>query len=117
MTDYTDRESYFPDCPQNIKDSIRAYIRGRPTGGFLEAVLQNDLLHAVSLADSQNKASLQLRSDVEDFLAILAYIYNEVPGNIWGSPEAVHQHLLACAEARKDHQGYLAGVVHIGYEA
>ncbi len=30
-------------CPENIQKSILAYIKGRPVGEFLEAVLSNDL--------------------------------------------------------------------------
>jgi len=80
------------ECPQNIRESIRAYVRGRPTGGFLEAVLQNDLMEAVLRADDTNRECLP---------AILAFVYNNVPSPMWGSPKAVDDHLLACREARK----------------
>ena len=47
-------------------------------GSFLSAVLRNDLRESLACADDENTASLQ---------AIVAYLYNEVPGAAWGSPE------------------------------
>ena len=79
-------------CPGNIKVSIRAYVEGRPTGGFLEAVLGNDLMQAVMRSDEYNRECLP---------EILSFIYENVPGDMWGSPEAVDDHLLKCREARK----------------
>jgi hypothetical protein len=79
-------------CPPRIQESIRAYVQGRPTRSFLRAVLENDLLGAVMGADTENAIRLS---------AILAFIYNVVPANIWGSPKAVSDHLRACAEALK----------------
>ena len=79
-------------CPDNIKESILAYVQGRPTGGFLEAVLSNDLMQAVMRADTVNREYLP---------AILSFVYENVPGYMWGSPEAVDDHLIACREARK----------------
>ena len=79
-------------CPENIKESIRAYVQGRPTGGFLEAVLGNDLMEAVMRADAVNRECLP---------GILAFVWENVPGDMWGSPAAVDDHLLKCREARK----------------
>ena len=52
----------------------------RETGGFLEAVLRNDLAGAIGLADENNLAALP---------AIVAYCYNEIPSACWGSSEKV----------------------------
>lgn len=61
--------------------SLRRYAENRiPTGGFLAAVLQNDLSEACARADSQNRELLYL---------IVGYCYNEMPGSCWGSPERV----------------------------
>lgn len=51
-------------------------------GGFLVKVLSNDLFGAVAQADSQNLAALG---------DIVKYIYNEVPGNAWGSGDIVYK--------------------------
>ena len=75
MTDYYDKIR--PD----IKESLDAYVAmGRPTGGFLEAVLCNNLMEAVGRADPYNLGTLH---------QICGYVYNEIPGNCHGSPEIV----------------------------
>ncbi len=62
-------------------DSLDRYVNQRiPTGGFLEAVLSNNLREALGRADDENAAALR---------DIVAYIYNELPGACWGSPERV----------------------------
>lgn len=71
--------------PQLTLDSLNRYINRRvQPGGFLTAVLSNDLFGAVSRADSQNKLALT---------EICEYIYNEVPGNAWGSYDAVRNYI------------------------
>jgi len=80
-------------CPVNIQESVKAYVEGRPTGGFLRAVLENNLLEAVCRADIDNSVLLY---------AIVAFVNDEVADAMWGSPEAVAKHLHACAGARKD---------------
>lgn len=74
-------------CPENIKESILAYIEGRPTGGFLRAVLSNDLWEAVRGADDVSQECLP---------AILSFVYDNVPVDMRGSPDAVVTHLEAC---------------------
>ncbi len=60
-----------------FKESIDAYVAiGRPTGGFLEAVISNDLKEAIGRADDEA---------LENIPHIVAYLYNDVPGNCWGS--------------------------------
>jgi len=67
--------------PRAVKESLDRYVYHRiPTGGFLYAVLTNDLFEAVGRADDCNLACLP---------EICSYIYNEVPSTCWGSPEAV----------------------------
>jgi len=62
-----------------FKESIDAYIAlGRPTGGFLEAVISNDLKEAIGRADSEA---------LDNIPHIVAYLYNDCPGNCWGSKE------------------------------
>ena len=65
-----------------IIESLDRYVEFHcPTGGFLDAVLRNDLKESCARADSQN---LYLLFD------IVSYLYNEVPWNCWGTPERVN---------------------------
>jgi hypothetical protein len=67
--------------PENLHEGLIAFIvDGRPTGSFLMAVLQNNLSQACYNAD-ENSAEALVR--------IVRWLYNEVPGNCWGSPENV----------------------------
>jgi len=65
---------------------IERYVHNRiRPGGFMYAVLTNDLRQAVSMADADNINLLP---------EIVKYLYNEIPFCIWGSVEAVHHHLM-----------------------
>ena len=67
--------------PKSTMDSLKRYVeQGIPTGGFLEAVLSNDLMGAMGRADEFNRAAI---------FDICGYVYNEMPGNSHGSPEQV----------------------------
>lgn len=70
--------------PDELKRALDDYAQhGTPTGGFLRAVLANDLMGAVGRADSNNVRLLQ---------EICGYVYNELPGRrsgCCGSYEAV----------------------------
>ena len=64
-----------------FRDSLRMYIEGGyPPGGFLTAVLQNDLSNAIGRADKVSLLWLP---------SIVRWIYNEAPSACWGSPEKV----------------------------
>lgn len=66
--------------PEIIR-AIRRYADEHvATGGFLRAVLSNDLREAIWRADDENKAALP---------EIVWYCFWQIPGNCWGSPEAV----------------------------
>ena len=70
---------------QNIKDTLELYVNDRcPTGGFLYAVLSNDLTEACAHADMRNLRQLP---------EIVTYIYNNLPSICWGSPEKVESWL------------------------
>lgn len=76
--------------PAHTLAALDRYVNHRlQPGGFLTAVLSNDLFSAVGRADSQNKLALA---------EICQYIYNEVPGNAWGSSDAVRNYLKGQAE-------------------
>lgn len=68
-------------------ESIRRYVdHGIPTGGFLRAVLANDLMEAVGRADE---------SSLMNLLAICQYVYNDIPASVHGSYARVDAHLAA----------------------
>lgn len=71
--------------PDHTLSALDRYVNQRiQPGGFLTAVLSNDLFGAVAKADSANKLALY---------DICQYIYNEVPGNAWGSYDAVRVYI------------------------
>ena len=58
---------------QDVKESLARYVEhGIEPGGFLRAVLENNLKEACGRADHQNQATL---------FHIVSYIYNELPFN------------------------------------
>ncbi len=77
--------SNFPDSyefrgiavPGRTMVSLHGYIQhGLPTGGFLKAVLSNDLRGAVDSADDENGEALR---------AIVALLFNRAPALCWGN--------------------------------
>ena len=68
-------------CPQNIKESLQLYVHKRcPPSSFLYMVLSNNLCRSIGLADGTNLAALP---------SIVAYVWNEIPGDCWGSRKKV----------------------------
>jgi len=71
--------------PEHIRDAMQRYIESRiPPGGFLTAVLNNDLAGAFARADHINRMHLY---------DIVRFLYNEAPSTCWGSPERVKRWL------------------------
>lgn len=69
------------NIPTDIEASLKRYVEdGCPTGGFLHAVLSNDLMLAMEKADDFNRHRL---------FDICNYIYNNIPYTCYGSPEIV----------------------------
>ena len=65
---------------EDVIDSLWLYVlAGCDPGSFLQAVLRRDL-EAVALADEQNRDTIY---------EIWLYVYNELPGNCWGSRNRV----------------------------
>lgn len=63
--------------PERTLYSLDMYVRyGIETGGFLKAVLTNDLFGAMARADDENLRNLP---------AITALIYNKLPAGSWGN--------------------------------
>jgi len=70
---------------QHTQAALDRYVQEKILpGGFLMAVLTNDLFGAVSRADSDNLAALP---------DICRYIYNELPSGCWGSRDIVYQYI------------------------
>jgi predicted nucleotidyltransferase len=61
----------------DIKESLNRYVNEKiPTGGFLQACLENNLMQAMGRADEYNRATL---------FEICQYIYNDIPSVCHGS--------------------------------
>ncbi len=64
-----------------FKESIDRYVEnGMEPGGFITAVLENDLVGAFGRADTAAMTNLK---------HIICYCYNEIPSICWGSREKV----------------------------
>ncbi len=76
-----------------LKHSIDMYVdHGVPVGGFLEAVITNNLKEAVGRADAVNIHRLNV---------YVMYLYNECPMGCWGSPENYRGWIDMHARARE----------------
>jgi len=63
-------------CPEDIRIALAHYVvHGRRVGGFLTAVLENNLLKALTRADDTNFKKIG---------AIVAYVANRIPQACWG---------------------------------
>lgn len=88
--DADDLEALDRLVPGHLHAGLRRYVEERrATGGFLRAVLSNDLFGAIGQADSESLAGL---------VGLVQWIYCHVPSNCYGSPEKV----TAWLEARAD---------------
>lgn len=67
--------------PTFVLETLRRYVDNHvPAGGFVGAVLENNLCESIVRADDVNLPALP---------AIVKYLFWEVPANCWGSPEKV----------------------------
>ena len=74
-------KTYRELIPESTRGAIERYVVNRiRTGGFLYAVLTNDLRGAMATADNDNLAALKV---------IVGFLHNEVPGICWGSADRV----------------------------
>jgi hypothetical protein len=65
--------------PAHMIIGLADYIDNHiPTGGFLEAILSNDLIAACCKADNVNITRIHV---------YIAYLYNNAPSLCFGSPE------------------------------
>lgn len=71
----------YSEIPERIMQNLLYYVKGEEhPGGFLYAVLCNDLFGAVGKADKEMKPLIPL---------LVQYIHWEVPSGCHGSPEHV----------------------------
>jgi hypothetical protein len=71
--------TYYKMIPARTLDALDAWGQeGCSGGGFLRAVLINDLFGAVDRADRDNSAVL---------VHICEYVYSQLPAGCWGSQE------------------------------
>lgn len=92
-------EHYQDRIPPSTKGSIDRWVKdGCPVGGFLTAVLCNDLADALGRADQFNAPNLD---------AIVGYLYNECPSGCWGSRAKYEAWKEAKAQerAKRSHNG------------
>ena len=78
--------------PEHMCDSIAGYIVGdyKHVGGFLTAVLSNDLAGAFSKADDENRYAID---------KYIRFLWNDCPSGCWGSKEAFDSWLSRDREA------------------
>lgn len=75
----------YPTAPVHILDGIRRFADDRvPPGGFIQAVLENNLSEAFGRADEFSLAGL---------FDIVRYVRWEIPSICHGSPEKVREWL------------------------
>ena len=86
------------DVPAHIHGALTRYVLDHaPVGDFLYAVLTNNLSHSFGRADPENRAHL---------FDIVMWVWNEVPGDCWGSESKVDAWLAqrpAIAATRATH--------------
>jgi len=72
-------------APIDVIESLQRYVNNKiPTGGFLHALLANDLRETFARADGVNIAKI---------FQIVCYCWNEIPAVCWGSYEKVDEWL------------------------
>lgn len=68
--------------PEHLRGGLDRYItKGIPTGGFLRAVLSNDLAGAIRNGDDESIGHLR---------GIYQFLYWNVPASCFGDDESVH---------------------------
>ena len=79
----SDLDPFYQNIPEQTRESLALYLsEGLETGGFLKAVLSNDLRGAMHKADRENRETLYQLS---------SFIFNHAPASSHGSPEKVTQ--------------------------
>lgn len=82
--------------PKATVDKLKAYAeKGHPLGGFLQAVVNNNLESACARADSYN---------VNVLAAIVMFVYNELPLGCHGNADAYECWRERRTQERKLHE-------------
>lgn len=85
MTNDLTFEGEYALVPEGLREGLVAYVeKHRHPGGFLEAVLTNDLRKAVDRADVESMAGLKY---------IVMWLFNRAPSGCWGSREKLEEWL------------------------
>lgn len=75
-------DDMYDRLPEHMRDGARLYVEHHiEPGGFLRAVLENDLVLAAGKADSVNAAALR------DWAV---WLYCDCPSELWGSKTKVN---------------------------
>lgn len=78
--------------PEHIREGARKYIEeGRHPGGFLTAVVQNDLFSAFAKSDEINARRMR---------DILYFFWNEAPGECFGGKDKMDEWIKKKAEEK-----------------
>lgn len=86
----------YAKIPPHTLESLKLYLEhGVDPGDFLTAVLENNLKEAFGRADENN---------IEALFHLVAYLYNEVPMNAWGSRENMNNWIKAVKEFKAQKQ-------------
>lgn len=79
--------------PDHLIDGLLNYIiHGVPTGGFLTAVLENNLMEAFGRADIESALGLR---------HVCAFLYNHAPAGCYGNPMRVEAWIQMHADRRE----------------
>jgi hypothetical protein len=85
----------FKNIPPAVKASLDAWGESaQPPGGFVMAVLENDLQGAFALADDASLANMH---------AIVLYVYNELVSACWGNKEKIEAWSRKHAALKRSH--------------
>lgn len=84
----------YDGLPERLRGGVQRYLEHRLSpGGFLTAVFENDLMGALGRAGLENQ---------RDIVRIATWVYNEMPGNCWGSVKIVEKWLAGEEGGKSD---------------
>ena len=79
---------HYQDVPERILNSLDGYAkRGETLGGFLSAVVENNLFQAIGHGDPESRAALK---------QIVTYVNCQLPPGCWGSKDKVKAWRASC---------------------
>lgn len=97
MTFKVDESKLEDLIPSRMHGAIVRYLEeGIPPGGFLQAIIANDLKGAVGRADSENITR------IGDYVT---FFYNYAPSTSWGSQEKMDSWLASFQEKEAENTG------------